>query len=142
MFDISLNRTPSTCNLSFLLFLCDDVMKYYPTFRINFFFFLAPRIEYFNRAFSLYYVIVYFSRCSFFFSLSPFFSLCRSRGIARIARVPDFTNESLCFRSFIARDSRNAFRAFASKAFESRSKVEEEANSRMNGERQIRMRRI
>lgn len=138
MFDISLNRTPSTCNLSFFLFLCDDVMKYYPTFRINFFFFLAPRIEYFNRAFSLYYVIVYFSRCSFFFSLSPFFSLCHSRRIARIAR---FYERKFMF-SFVARDSRNAFRAFASKAFESRSKVEEEANSQMNGERQIRMRRI
>lgn len=57
VFDISLNRASSIIsNLSFL-FLCDDAMRYYPTFRINFFFFFfLYRI--FNQAFSLYYIIV------------------------------------------------------------------------------------
>lgn len=73
MFDISLNRTSSTCNLSFL-FLCDDVMKYYPTFRINFFllFFFAPRIEYLTKHFrfitsSYISLVIPFSFLFFFF---------------------------------------------------------------------------
>lgn len=117
MFDISLNRTSSTCNLSFL-FLCDDVMKYYPTFRINFFLlFFCASYRIFNQAFSLYYIIVYFSRYSFFF---PFFFSFHF--VTRIARIPDSKRKFMF--SFVVHE--NVFRA---SVFKSHSKVEEETNS-------------
>lgn len=118
MFDISLNRTSSTCNLSFL-FLCDDVMKYYPTFRINFFLlFFCASYRIFNQAFSLYYIIVYFSRYSFFF---PFFFFS-FHFVTRIARIPDSKRKFMF--SFVVHE--NVFRA---SVFKSYSKVEEETNS-------------
>lgn len=118
MFDISLNRTSSTCNLSFL-FLCDDVMKYYPTFRINFFllFFFAPRIEYLTKHFR--FITSSYISLVIPFSFLFFFSF---HFVTRIARIPDSKRKFMF--SFVVHE--NVFRA---SVFKSHSKVEEETNS-------------